>query len=135
MVGDVRRQAFVGDREVDGPHLPPDELFQANVFLDRSEDPEVEIRIIGRDEEGESLDVIPVKVGQKDAGSLWSCAPAQAIPQQADSRAGIKDDPGVAGPDLNAGGVSPVSDGGVTRGGDRPTGSPVADRQEPSFAH
>src|SRR5438876_5530091 len=102
------------DGEIIRLHLPGQELVKAIVTLLGAVNQETISRPIRRNEEGKSLDVIPVRVTEKKVPDQGTCSARQQIVAQfADSRARVTKEEMGAAPDFHAGSVAAILPGPV----------------------
>src|SRR5205814_1648593 len=89
-------------------HLAFDRRDQIRTAVGRSIDLELVARNIERREKRQALDVVPVKVGQKQVGSQRRLL-HQTMAERADSGSGVEDKMMVAGQnDINTGGIAAI---------------------------
>ena len=121
----LRRHEAERYREVDRPHLPREEVLHADLLLLRRHDPDDVLRVVQRPEEGESLDVIPVEVRQKDVDRVGPLL-EHARAERSNARARVEDESGLAAADLDTGGVAAVPDRAGSRRWNRAPRPPEA---------
>jgi hypothetical protein len=91
-VGDASLQGPVGDGEVYGIHLTAEEGFHTSTFLSRSQDAKVEVWVLDRTEERETLDMVPVEVAQEEVARLPIRSGKHLQAKFPNPRAGIEDE-------------------------------------------
>ena len=114
-------------REVRGHHLALQHVLHAASFAPRTVEDEAVLRLRERSEEGQTLEMVVVVVGQQDVGLHRPTPVTQVVPEPPDSRAGVEDDPPGAGPHLHAGGVAAVLPSPGSRRRERPAHAPERD--------
>jgi hypothetical protein len=102
------------DGEIVRLHLPGQELVKAIVTLTSAVNQETISRPIRRIEEGKPLDVVPVRVTEKEVPDHGTCSARNQIGAQfAESRASITKEQVAAAPDFDAGRVAAIFAGPI----------------------
>lgn len=126
---DVAGHFAEGDREVRAFHLGGEGGQEAAAGPFVAEDPHLVVRVVGRNEERESLDMIPVGVGDEDGDveRLVLEFPGEGESQATDAAAGVEDDDLTVGAEFDAGGVAAVENGAGSWRGNGSADTPEAE--------
>lgn len=127
--GDGAGHLGEGDGEEGGFDGSGDRAFEAGPGASPAEDADFLTGEVGGGEEGETLDVVPVGVGDEDAdaGGVVLQFTDEGFAQFADAGAGVEDDDIAAPSGFDAGGVAAVADGLGAWDGDGTADAPEAD--------
>ena len=131
--GEVRRHLVEADGKEGGLHLLEERAAQSMNGAFVTKNANVDLRMIRRDEEGKSLDVVPVGVADEnqDVQSRGRYLLHERLPQPANAGAGVHDDDLIADANLDARCVSAVDGSVRARCGDGTADAPEPDQGWP----
>ena len=121
-------KVFEWHREIGVVRLTADRPREAAVDPRRAVDGQVAPGHERRKKERQALDMVGVRVADKEVGADRLAPLSERVPKLSRARAAVEDQEGaIVGPDLDAGGVPAIADGLGTRSGDRATRAPDTD--------
>src|SRR5687768_14490964 len=99
---EMRGDGLERHRKIDRSHLTRDQCPDVDVALPRTVNAQPRVRIVQRAEEGESLDVIPMKMRQKQFSAYRIALLGEVLAEQTDAAAGVEYEAAPARHDFDA---------------------------------